>query len=278
MKQVLILGGPGVGKTHYGVVQLEHWFARKGGFQVLSRPEDLTVFAEARRALREGRAAAHTSSPYATVSICVRASDSTQLELAWPDYSGEQVDRIFEDRKLNAEWLERVTAAEAWLLLIRPRLIERAEDILTAGPAVDRSSKAREASHPTPKTWDHGARLVELLQILLDAAGQPELGATSQPRLGLLLSCWDELESSDEIPQRVLRATLPMLAAFIENRWSPEARSVWGLSALGRSLSNDKTDAEYADSGPAENGYVLRADGARCQALDEPIEWILRKK
>ena len=34
MKNVLVLGGPGVGKTHYGVVQLEHWFSGQGAFVV----------------------------------------------------------------------------------------------------------------------------------------------------------------------------------------------------------------------------------------------------
>jgi hypothetical protein len=87
------------------------------------------------------------------------------------------------------------------------------------------------------KSWDANARWVELLQILLHVAGRATAAGLNQPQLTVLLSCYDELNMTGKAPKEVLGAALPMLYSYLESTWKAGALSIWGLSALGRSLT-----------------------------------------
>jgi hypothetical protein len=118
----------------------------------------------------------------------------------------------------------------------------------------------------------HQARLIELLQFLLYIRGANTSRPIQVPRLGILLTCWDELGTSDT-PSDVLRQRLPMFFDFIESTWA--GASVIGLSALERPLSPRERDSDYVTRGPEQFGYVILPSGDRSPDLTVPIEILL---
>ena len=82
------------------------------------------------------------------------------------------------------------------------------------------------------------ARLIELLQILLYAQSTSDKLMGRLPRLVVLLTCWDEIESPGR-PIDVLQERLPMFGDFVASNWKD--CSVLGLSALERPLDKEKT-------------------------------------
>ncbi len=93
-----------------------------------------------------------------------------------------------------------------------------------------------------------------------------------KPRLTILLSCWDELETT-ELPADLLASRLPMLWSFVRSNWvSP---TVMGLSALERALSKTDADQEYAIRGPEEFGYIVLPDGLKSNDITLPIQRVM---
>ena len=113
------------------------------------------------------------------------------------------------------------------------------------------------------------AKLTDFLQWLLFIRKTGSLKLIDSPSLLLLLSCWDELPEAQQsaAPWDVLRLRMPMVAAFVEANWSPQALHVLGLSALERSLSEDIQDEDYIERGPESFGYVVEADGTHSADL-----------
>jgi hypothetical protein len=93
-----------------------------------------------------------------------------------------------------------------------------------------------------------------------------------KPRLTILLSCWDELETT-ELPADLLASRLPMLWSFVKSNWT--SPSVIGLSALERALSKTDADIDYATRGPEEFGYVVLPDGVKNSDITLPIQCLM---
>ncbi|MDT4863894.1 hypothetical protein FQZ97_986240 [compost metagenome] len=93
-----------------------------------------------------------------------------------------------------------------------------------------------------------------------------------KPRLTILLSCWDELETT-ELPADLLASRLPMLWSFVRGNWT--SPTVIGLSALERALSKTDADQEYATRGPEEFGYVVLPNGVKNTDITLPIQRLM---
>jgi hypothetical protein len=135
----------------------------------------------------------------------------------------------------------------------------------------------RERLTPESFTISPQAQLVDFLQWLIFVRGTGTLAPISHPPLLLLLSCWDELPPAEQnsTPADILRTHMPMVAAFVEANWQEEALSVLGLSALERSLDEEKVDWEFVDRGPEEFGYVVLPDGSHDRDLTLAIGWLI---
>ena len=116
------------------------------------------------------------------------------------------------------------------------------------------------------------ACLIELLQILayIWSTSNDRLGRL--PRLVVLLTCWDEMESPGK-PIDELSERLPMFGDFVASNW--EDSLVLGLSALGQALDNEEPDEDYIAKGSERFGYVVLEDGTRSSDLTLPIRKLL---
>ena len=146
---VLVLGGPAVGKTHYAgqlILRLRH--NRQGALKLTpGGADDLNKFEEVLRCLEEGRTAGHTSAKTWMGMKCkLETRKGTEIILEWPDYAGERLSSIVERRVLSPEWRKSITAARAWMLFIRLSTLKLYEDLLnrpTGLPPEDSKTDAR---------------------------------------------------------------------------------------------------------------------------------------
>lgn len=276
--ELVLLGGPNSGKTHYAG-QLYGRLVRRPGRLALAEsrtPDDLTALVEVLSSLENGHAAEHTSiSTWAEVGLEIVADDGTELELRWPDYGGEQLRVAFSDRAISEEWRTRLAAAQGWIMMIRLK------SEVTYPGAIEQIGKSERETltekKSRPETWDANAYWTELVQILLHVAGHGTVEQLSRPRLAIMLSCYDELETEGMLPSEVLVKRLPLFSAFLHSIWREEAISVWGLSSLGRELKLDSHDDDFIDNGPETQGWVVPpAGGDSNPDLTMPLHWLLQ--
>jgi hypothetical protein len=300
--ELVLLGGPNSGKTHYGGQLYGRVTQRTGTGALRLRPggvpQDLRLFAEVLDCLDQGKAAGHTHyETWGQLLLPLEDQDGNAIDLNWPDYGGEQMKQVLERREVPMAWRDWLLSAQGWLLMIRlsqetvyPHKLEElakhpsdhdaspqgaagpeqdAEEALDAGP--------QKTDRKEPSRWDANASTVELLQVLLHAAQLGTHARLHHPRLAVLLSCYDEVEPKDGRPPRmVLAKRLPLLDAFIDSLWEPGTSSVWGLAALGKPLSKDVADDDFIGSGPRRQGWVVVPEGGeRNPDLSLPLVWLL---
>lgn len=268
---ILLIGESGVGKTHYGAQLLRRLMNVEGALRMDGAATNLEPFEAALESLNEGRSADHTArSVYVDSVWPVADIAGLKATLVWPEYGGEQIKSIVESRRLPASWQSRVDGADTWLFLIRLQNTRTGEDIFSK-PLSDLRGASVENHEVQPSDQ---ARLIELLQILLFAHGTAGK-QRPKPRLGVLLTCWDEA-GADGVPEAVLADRLPLVSAFVKSNW--QTPMIMGLSALERPLSPTERDREYAIRGPEHFGYVVTPGGERIADLTIPIHAILRDR
>jgi hypothetical protein len=291
---LLVIGGTKAGKTHYGGQLLRRLETKKYPLRIVGAPSDLTPFKEVLEQLAQGKSASHSPSNFYRESVWqVSQPDTGKIsELVWPDYAGEQIEQIVKARHVNEQWLHRIRTSSAWLLFIRLRPEMKPEDILdrprkrermksstepAAGPA-DPADAAVQVPDLPKLTFMKQAGLIELLQALIFVK---QIGSTNpllNPPLVVVLSCWDEVpEPKPAKPAELLKAHLPMLSQFIDATWDSQRVEVIGLSALGKSLSNDVSDEEFMDNGPERQGWCISSDGKRTEDLTLPVAALMDK-
>ena len=279
--ELVLFGGPNSGKTHYAG-QLYGRLKRRPGALCLRKgpggtPADITALEEVLDCLEQGKAAGHTHvDTWAEVLLPIEDQRGQAMDLLWPDYGGEQLTQvIFKQREVPERWHSRLRDAQGWLLLIRLKNETVYEDALEQ--LAMRSAEKRNGPTPRSGDWDANARWVELLQILLHAAGHGTLNRRQHPRLAVLLSCYDELDiPTGQAPRETLAKHLPLLDAFINSVWQPHAVSIWGLSALERPLEQDSADHGFISQGPEYQGWVIAPEGGKHDSdLSLPLAWLL---
>ncbi|WP_140919671.1 TRAFAC clade GTPase domain-containing protein [Limnobaculum xujianqingii] len=269
---ILLIGESGVGKTHYGAQLLKRLMKGDGQLRMDGAASNLEPFEGAMEKLNEGMSADHTPTSLYIDSIWpISDSYGTRAELVWPDYGGEQIKDISMTRRVPANWGERVINSPAWLLLVRLQKMRTNDDIFSK-PLNDISTSDKE-NHEIQISDQ--ARLIELLQVLLYVRGAISTTQLENPRICVLLSCWDELgtEVQDEQPTVILQERLPMFFNFLKSTWKEPL--ILGLSALERSLTSADRDMEYSIKGPEQFGYIILPDGKKSNDLTLPIQQLL---
>nr|WP_217704101.1 hypothetical protein [Schlegelella koreensis] len=267
----MLVGESNVGKTHYGAQFLKRLMVKACALKMHGAPTNLEAFTTALGCLTEGRATDHTPASSYVESVWPIQDDSGRLaELIWPDYGGEQVRNLVTERRIPATWRERVLQATDWVVLIRLHSLRSEEDLFSR--PLRSFATAEKQDEPAKFEPSDQARTIELLQILLYLAQFSLDRPLRKPRLTLLLSCWDELQTT-ELPPDLLRARLPMLWSFVRSNWI--APSILGLSALEKPLSKTVPDVDYATRGPEDFGYVILPNGERSADITLPIKRLM---
>ena len=204
-KSILLIGSSNTGKTNYGAKLYGHLRQKAGQLMLNQSPDNITLFEEALNKLNQGLLPSHTSSEtYQNVTLSVTLAGNS-MELVWPDYGGEQIQQILERRQVNANWQQHVAEADGWLFFIRLEQLRDYKDILSR-PIGDLVITPEKINNVEVK-WSDQANFIELLQILLFIKGIEIIKKVKKPVLGIILSCWDELEGLEPNvqPTKLLR-------------------------------------------------------------------------
>ena len=270
--RIILLGESDVGKSHYGAQLLMRLNQKRHALKMRGAAKNISAFEEVTRALNEGKSAGHTArATYLKSEWPVIDEYGQAIDLEWPDYGGEQVKQLIDQRQIPEDWRDRLIDSKGWLLMVRIQQ-SAVEDDSFSRPLADIRNKPAPGQKNEIRQSSQ-ARLVELLQILLFIRGVGTSMLIDQPALMVMLSCWDELgtEGEENTPVVMLAKRLPLLASFVNSNWATERVSIVGLSALGRPLQPDSADEAYVNEGPEQFGYVVNADGTRTPDLSVPV-------
>jgi hypothetical protein len=267
---ILLVGESNVGKTHYGAQFLKRLMVEACALKRNGAATNLEAFTSALSCLADGKATDHTpASTYVESVWPIKDDAGCTAELVWPDYGGEQVRNLVTQRRIPAPWRERVLQATDWVVLLRLHSLRAEDDLFTRSLQSFATAETKEITDYQPSDQ---SRTIELLQMLLYLAQLNLDRKLRKPRLTVLLSCWDELETN-ELPEKLLAATLPMFWSFIRSNW--ESPTVMGLSALERALSMTESDPDFTIRGPEEFGYVILPDGKKDNDITLPIQRLM---
>lgn len=261
----LLVGGPSSGKTTFLVQLYGRLLHRTSTLSLADSPESLAPVRDGLTRLSQGLPVRHTSARVEVVQeLAARRQDGTILRLSIPDYPGEVVDELVDNRHVSPHWRDLVTRSTRWNLFVR---IEQMVGLPGLPEREDAAPEAVGASRELPLD----IRLVELLQVLRHERQRHAAGKTIPPDLTVVLSCWDEIpdRSSGVSPATVLRQRMPLLYSYIAGNWEPSRHHVVGLSAQGRTLAENEPDPEFIDRGPESMGYLIRGDGSETDDLSE---------
>jgi hypothetical protein len=265
--KIAVFGKSNVGKSHYGAQLIGRLNAETGILRMRGAAPDLAAFDDVVQSLSGGVPGVHTAAgSYTETILPVVAESNVRIDLNWPDYAGEQVSALLEERIVPASWHQRVEGADGWVLLVRLKNAPLTDDIFSR-PLGDLNS-SRPEEYLVERSSQ--ARLVELLQMLLYT--RRSRTGKEKPALAVLLTCWDELKLREDIkPAEVLREKLPLLAAFLENNWEEGRVLFFGLSATGVALSKGSPNQDFIFKGAEQMGWAISSEGERTTDLTMPI-------
>lgn len=262
---ILIIGGPNAGKTHFGGQLYGRLSTRTERYRITSPPDDLTIFQEVLDNLNEGKSSGHTNvTAHQTLTLEIEDNTNVKSIFSFPDYGGEQIKAIVNDRRVNKIWKEQIDKSNSWMLFIRLDEIKAVEDVVNRGLPDHEVLKYR-TEKIEPMAFSNTAFYTELLQIFLYIKKIGIKQKITCPKLTIVLSCWDLLSDEDKkkIPLEVLQQKLPGLFCFIDGTWIEETYKVIGLSSIEKSLSNNDSDLEFVKKGPENFGYMITETGEK---------------
>jgi hypothetical protein len=258
-----LLGLADSGKT----TLLIQFFGRlkSGQGKLLSRgaPENLARIEAGLMRLNQGLPVEHTPvGAEFTQALPAQSEARLPIEIELPDYSGEDLRRMVQERQLTTRWRELARECDHWILLIRLTQQARRPDVLN-NPVGALAMKAWNDKDADPDQLPLDMWAVELLQMLRYA--RAEIGAVStRTRLTLVLSCWDELEDTEgQTPSDLARKHLALLDSYCRVHWSEDEYDVIGLSSQGQALDTTRPSEQFIDKGPEQMGWLVLPDGSK---------------
>lgn len=280
LNNVLIIGGPNAGKTHFGGQFYGRLNSRKFAYKLSpkNRPADLTIFQEVLDKLAEGRRAGHTeASANRSIELKITDEKNSEINFAFPDYAGEQIKTLVEQRKISSIWKKYIDDSSSWMVFVRLDEIMPLEDIINRGIPSAGEIQKRKSQAPPVKISD-AAFFIELIQIFLYTKRISTLHKVAIPNLTIVLSCWDLLgQQEGAIPSDVLKERLPLLYHFVKNTWDDKSLAIIGLSSTGKTLT-DEPDEEYIDKTPISFGYIINSKGEKQDDLTSSINTFIGKQ
>jgi hypothetical protein len=266
---ILIIGGPDAGKTHFGGQLYGRLAAKESHYRITSPPENIAFFKEVLDRLNDGKSAGHTNvNAHDNLELQVESEGGLRFTFSYPDYGGEQIMDIVKTRRINEVWKAQIDESNAWMLFIRLDKVKPVEDIVNRG-IPEQGVLKRRGDGDTEYTISDAAFYIELLQILLYASGTRTKSIIGAPMLTIVLSCYDLIPEAEKtkLPKDILNDKIPALYSFVTSTWSERSFKVVGLSSLGRSLSADVADKEFSKKGPENFGYIIDESGKENEDL-----------
>lgn len=269
--EILIIGPPGSGKTTFLAQLYGRLVDKKGKLQLAFAPENIDGIKSAFNRLADG---VETESTPSTDNLEVKIPviyEEQEFVLHCKDYGGEQVRDLVALMEYDKTWIDRAKTNDRWIIFIRPSEIEHRFDLSKKGYAVKDQRGTKASSYGTSSQ----SQFIELLQVLLHARGTGMKDPINTPRLLIVLTCWDEL-NTNLTPEKILQQKMPLFANFIAANWLSGAFKVVGVSAQEFPLKTEDARDKYLDEMPQNFGYLVLDDNPKEKDLTRLIEKALK--
>ncbi len=212
-----------------------------------------------------------------TVALHLESDGFGEFTLSVPDLGGEAFDQQIEHRKMSAAHATLFRDANGVLLFVHPDVKKgtqiSAQDQITAsiGGATEAGNAANPATVPVPwkvEMLPTQAKLVELLQFLLELVDQ-------RLRVAVVVSAWDLVASVGQNPREYLSRRMPLLRQFLDANDDLVDHAVFGVSAQGGAIPDDKSKLLELDS---LKRIKVCHDSENDHDITKPLAWLLGGK
>jgi len=172
----------------------------------------------------------------------VRRAGGSEVEVVFPDMSGESFKLQWTDRRWSVEYSRLVSQAAGVLLfvhpdeVVEPTRIDQANRLVAELPEVP--EPPTDAEFEESVEWDPSqaptqVQLVELLQFISDHAAEKRF------RIGVIVSAWDLVRDNGVAPEEWVGQRLPLLSQYLRANSDDYPYRVFGVSAQGGDLQRD---------------------------------------
>ncbi len=267
-KPLLIIGKPNSSKTSFVVQFYIRLLTKKSSLTLYKPVENISAIKEASDLLANGEGPKTTPVDKNIGLLLPIQFGEKQVDLYCPDYGGEQINNIINNREVDKKWSDSIKESDNWILFIRLSSLKTSFDLSnkTINPDILKNNSGQEQEYAIS---DQSA-FIELLQIMLHVKGHDYHFKNCKTKLTVVLTCWDELETKD-IPREKLLQYLPLLLNFIESNWDVDKINIVGLSALGFSLNKKENQKKYQIEGSENFGYLIKSAGTKTKGITELI-------
>jgi GTPase SAR1 family protein len=264
-KSILILGKPHSGKTTFVIQFYNRLVKNKSEIILYKSVENISLITDDRERLSRGEETQPTQTEKFEELILPIEYNGQKADIKYPDFAGEQITKIVEQREVNKNWNKALSESDTWILFIRLSSLTAINDL--SNQTVDKEAVANSASTSLEdfEIADQSF-FIELLQILLQIKGHNYHLKIDSIKLTIVLTCWDELHTEDS-PQLRFRKQLPLLLNFIEANWHRDSYRIFGLSSQEFKLDTQEAKDKYLDEGPENFGYLIKPDESKTKDI-----------
>lgn len=148
------------------------------------------------------------------------------LEIEFPDLSGETFQNIYESREMSFELKDMISNADAVLYFVNVEDIHSPEFISEISPQLRQDNGTitkRKPSEDDPTQ----VQIIDLIQMVLDIRKR-------KTNIGIIFSAWDLVAQSEQNDVQVfLMNHMNMLWQYLESNKKMIHTYIWGVSAIG---------------------------------------------
>jgi hypothetical protein len=279
---LLFVGLPQSGKTTY-LAALWHVLEDQSSPTKLKRKHNsgdrayLNLIAEAWRACTPvPRTALQTDDT--TVALHLEGDGFGEFTLTVPDLGGEAFEQQLEHRKMSAAHAALFREANGVLLFVHPdvkkgtQISEQDQITASIGGATEAPGGANgHAAVPVPwkvEMLPTQAKLVELLQFLLEMVDR-------RLRVAVVVSAWDLVAEVGQTPHEYVSGRMPLLRQFLDANDDVFDHAVFGISAQGGAIPDDKSKLLGLDS---LQRIKVCHENENDHDITKPLAWLLGGK
>lgn len=271
---IMLIGRPHSSKT----VFLTQFYSRlqkgKSKLSLYKPVTNITPISAAREALANGNEPEPTPPEMSTEFLLPIQIAEKRIDLLCPEYGGEQVDSIVNNREVGQSWNNALALSNNWILFIRLNSVNKPMDISDVTYTKQKEqSEEKTMLEPEYKISDQSF-FIELLQILLQYKKYDYHFQNQILKLTVVLTCWDEMNTQKR-PDEMLKTRLPLFNDFIKANWKAESLKIIGLSAQEFALTKEENKEKYRIEGPEQFGYLVQADGIQTKDITQLLELAL---
>lgn len=118
-KSILILGKPHSGKTTFALQFYGRLVKNKSAIVLYKSVDNISLIADDRERLSRGEETQPTQTEKYDELVLPIEYKGKKADLKYPDFGGEQINKIIEQREASKNWSKALIESNDWILFIR---------------------------------------------------------------------------------------------------------------------------------------------------------------